>query len=66
MIEAGAAEELPQMSAAVWRFLERSQILSTETARSSPACEYEVRKRISFAGFYTKSEHFAKTGSGQT
>ena len=58
MIEAGAAEELPQMSAAVWRFLERSQILSTETARSSPAWEYEVQKRVFLRHFYTKSDHF--------
>jgi hypothetical protein len=30
------------------------------------ASAFEVRKRISFAPFYTKSDHFAKTGSGQT
>ena len=41
MIEAGAAEELPEMTKAVWRYLERTQILSTETSRNSPACQFE-------------------------
>ena len=44
MIESGAAEELPQMSEAVWRYLERTQILSTETSRASPACRFEDSK----------------------
>ena len=41
MIEAGAAEELPRMTEAVWRYLEATQILSTEVSRASPACRFE-------------------------
>lgn len=41
MIEAGAAEELPRMSEAVWCYLERTQILSTDKSRTSPACRFE-------------------------
>jgi hypothetical protein len=33
-------------------------------ARTKGSCT--VRKRISFAPFYTKNDHFTKTDSGQT
>jgi hypothetical protein len=42
------------------------QLLQSDLSEGVRASAFEVRKRISFAPFYTKSDHFAKTGSGQT
>jgi hypothetical protein len=41
--------------------------IAVEEGLSCVAALVEVRKRISFAmPFYTKNDHFTKTGSGQT
>ena len=39
--EAGLCEEFPELTARVYSYLERTQILCTKTARASPALEYE-------------------------
>ena len=39
--EAGLIDEFPDLSKGVWRFLEQTQILSTPTARASPAFGFE-------------------------
>jgi squalene/oxidosqualene cyclase-like protein len=41
MWEAGLLDEFPEVSSKVWRFLERTQILSTKTSQSTPAYLYE-------------------------
>merc|ERR1719232_1981847 len=38
--ECGAIEKFPVLSSKVWAYLERTQILSTDTSQSSPACEF--------------------------
>jgi len=39
---------------------------ANKTAADATALEAEVKKRISFEPFYAKTDHFTKTGSGQT
>mmetsp|Transcript_20255 Transcript_20255/g.41423 ORF Transcript_20255/g.41423 Transcript_20255/m.41423 type:complete len:1203 (+) Transcript_20255:239-3847(+) len=39
--ECGMLDKFPLLSSKVWAYLERCQILSTETSRSSPAFKYE-------------------------
>merc|ERR1719356_354473 len=39
--ECGVLEEFPVLSSKVWAYLERTQILSTDTSQSSPACHFE-------------------------
>mmetsp|Transcript_23740 Transcript_23740/g.50823 ORF Transcript_23740/g.50823 Transcript_23740/m.50823 type:complete len:1267 (+) Transcript_23740:97-3897(+) len=40
--ECGMLDEFPILSAKVWAYLERTQILSTNTSQSSPAFHYEL------------------------
>lgn len=39
--ECGLLDEFPILSSKIWAYLERTQILSTETSQSSPAYQYE-------------------------
>lgn len=39
--ECGLLDEFPMLSAKVWAYLERTQILSTDASQSSPAYQYE-------------------------
>jgi squalene/oxidosqualene cyclase-like protein len=47
--EAGLCDEFPEMTSRIYSYMERTQILSTETARASPAYQFEdpkLRKRF--------------------
>jgi len=44
LYEAGMLDEFPETSKKIWNYLERTQILSTEVSRVSPAYEYESNK----------------------